>query len=321
MKKKIVELIRKNNSFLILSHINPDGDSIGSQLALAQALTQLGKTVGLVHPQPIPEMYMALPFSDKIEIKPQIDKQYQIIFFIECSSLDRAGFNKLPKAYYINVDHHLNNLAFADINWIDHHFSSTGEMIYLLLEELGAKITPNIAYNIYIAILTDTGSFQYANTTPSVFSICSKLARYGANPADAALKMYYSHPLKKIRLLTQCLCNLEIDDTGKIAWLFIPKERLIDEQGRLRDTEGFVNLPLSIKGIEVAMLIKELEDKKFRISLRSKGNVNVYQIAISFNGGGHRSAAGCYIEGDYQQVKKRMLKKIHSHFRKDKSKI
>jgi phosphoesterase RecJ-like protein len=317
MKKKIANIIKQKDSFLILSHINPDGDSIGSQLALTQALKQIGKTVEAVHYQPIPEIYMSLPFSHHIDVRQKIDKEYEVIIFVECSSMERAGFKNLPKAFYINIDHHLNNLRFADINWINPRSSSTGEMLYFLFEELGIEITAEIAFNIYIAILTDTGSFQYANTSPLVFSICSELVEYGVKPAAAALKMYYAQPLNKIRLLAQSLANLEIDNSGKIAWLYIPREKLFDEQGNQRDTEGYVNLPLSIKGVEVAMLIKQLEEKKYRLSLRSKGTINVFKIATVFNGGGHHSASGCYLEGNYQQIKQKILNEIYKHLTKE----
>jgi phosphoesterase RecJ-like protein len=317
MKKEIANIIKQKDSFLILSHVNPDGDSIGSQLALTQALKQLGKTVEAVHYQPVPELYQSLPFSQYITVKQKIDKDYEVIIFVECSSQERAGFRKLPKAFYINIDHHLNNLKFADINWINPRSSSTGEMLYFLFEELEIEMTPEIAFNIYIAILTDTGSFQYANTSPLVFSICSKLVEQGVNPAEAALKMYYEHPLSKIRLLAQSLINLEVDDSGKIAWLYISREKLFDEQENQKDTEGYVNLPLSIKGVEVAMLIKQLEEKKYRISLRSKGAVNVFKIATAFAGGGHHSAAGCYLEGNYHQVKQRILNEIYKHLPKE----
>jgi phosphoesterase RecJ-like protein len=320
MKKEIANIIKQKDSFLILSHVNPDGDSIGSQLALTLVLEQLGKTVEAVHYQPIPELYQSLPFSQYIKVKQEIDKDYEVIIFVECSSLERAGFHKLPSAFYINIDHHLNNLKFADINWINPRSSSTGEMLYFLFEELGIEMTPEIAFNIYIAILTDTGSFQYANTSPLVFSICSKLVEQGVNPAEAALKMYYEHPLSKIRLLAQSLINLEIDDSGKIAWLYISREKLFDEQKNQKDTEGYVNLPLSIKGVEVAMLIKQLEEKRYRISLRSKGAVNVFNIATAFAGGGHHSAAGCYLEGSYHQIKQMILKEIYKHLpRKQKN--
>ena len=316
MKKRIAELIRARDDFLITSHQNPDGDSIGSQLALALALERMGKKVSVINYHPIPPLYQPLPGIDKVRVCKALQRAYPVAFVLECSFIERIGLQGLEGSYIINIDHHRQNTRFGHLNWVDIRAAAVGEMIYDLIKLLGIELTPTIASSIYTAIITDTGSFHYSNTSARTFTICSELVKRGVKPAWIADILYYSNQTEKIKTLGEVLSSLEMDPNGKIAWLTLPQRSYPSHQVPWDETEDYVIFPQSIKGVEVSLLFKEIAPNSYRVSLRSRGNVDVSEIAEKFGGGGHHNAAGCSVEGDYQAVREIVLQQVKESLKK-----
>jgi len=310
MKKRIAAIIRAKDDFLITSHQNPDGDSIGSQLALALALERMGKKVSVINYHPLPPLYRPLPGSDKVKVSKALDRVYPVAFVLECCFIERTGLQGLERSYIINIDHHRQNTRFGHINWVNIKAAAVGEMIYDLLKLLGIELTPAIASSIYTAIITDTGSFHYANTSARTFAICSQLVKRGVNPARVAEILYHSNQAEKIKTLGVVLSSLKMDPSGKIAWLTLFRESPPYYQYPWDETEDYITFPQSIKGVEVSLLFKEVAPNSYRVSLRSRGNVDVSKIAQKFGGGGHHNAAGCSVEGDYPAVREKVFQQV-----------
>lgn len=318
MKKRITELIKERDDFLITSHQNPDGDSIGSQIALALALESMGKNVSVINYHPIPTLYRPLPQSEKIRVGKTLERVYPVAFVLECSFIERTGLYGLEGSYIINIDHHRQNTRFGHINWVSTKTAAVGEMIYDLIELLGIELTSAMACSIYAAIITDTGSFHYSNTSARTFAICSELVKRGVNPAWIANVLFYSNQAEKIKTLGEVLSTLEMDPNGKIAWLTLPKESLRCHQPPEDETEDYVVFPQSIKGVEVSLLFKEVAPGRYKVSLRSRGNIDVSEIAEKFGGGGHHNASGCLVEGDYLTVREIVLRQVKQSLKKQK---
>ena len=310
MIRKIIDIIDRHKSFTISSHLNPDGDSLGSQLALGFALRKLGKEVRLINHDPVPKLYQRLPGVSEIEVRDELFPLPEVAFFIECGYQERTGFPPFSGPIVVSIDHHEKGGDFGDISWIEPTSSSVGEMIYQLVVELGIPLSYEIAYNLYTAIFTDTGSFQFTNTSARTFEVCSSLVRAGVNPAKVAEDIYYHNSPGKIRLLGRVLYRMGEENNGEIAWIYLLR-REIDEMGLSPDEgDGFVNFPLSLEGVKVAIFFKEVDKALFRISLRSRGEVDVVRIADSFGGGGHKKAAGCYLKGELDEVITRVVGRV-----------
>jgi len=315
MLSQVVELIESKHRFLITGHARPDGDSIGSSLALYWGLRALHKDVVVVMRDPIPPAYQELPGAGEVQTRPAIDELYDAAFVIECSNLDRPGLPGLEKQFIVNIDHHTTTALFGHINWIDPTAAAVGEMIYNLCKALGININQPIAECVYAALLSDTGSFHYANTTERTFKIASELVRRGARPAHVARALYESHSFGKVKLLGHVLSTLRRDATGRVAWVTMTREMMEAADATEDDLEGIVNHPLSIRDVEAAVFFKEIRPGHFRISLRSKGNVDVSKIAEHFGGGGHKYASGCTVIGTQDSVENRVLSSLQSALR------
>ncbi len=318
MKKRIAELISERDDFLVTSHQNPDGDSIGSQIALALALERMGKKVSVINYHPIPTLYRPLPQSEKIKVGKTLNRVYPVTFVLECSFIERTGLRGLEESYIINIDHHRQNTRFGHINWVSNKAAAVGEMIYHLIKLLGIELTTAMAYSIYTAIITDTGSFHYSNTSAGTFAICSELVKRGVNPSWTANVLFYSNQAEKIKTLGEVLSSLEMDSNGQIAWLTLPQESLRYHQLPENESEDYVIFPQSIKGVEVSLLFKEVAPNRYKVSLRSRGNIDVSEIAEKFGGGGHHNASGCLVEGDYPTVKNTVLRQVKESLKKQK---
>lgn len=310
MLSQVVELIENKSRFAITSHRRPDGDGVGSSLALMHILESLGKDVVVVMKDPVPRIYGELPGVERIVRLPQLDSLYDAVFVIECSDADRPGLTDLKKHFLVNIDHHSTTELFGDINWIDSTASAVGEMIYNLCKALGVKVTVEIAECVYAAILTDTGSFHFSNTTERTFKVASELVRYGVKPAKIARAIYYSLPFCKVQLMGVVLSTLQCDESGRIAWIVMTQEMMHRAGACEDDCDGIVNYPLAIADVEVVAFFKELAPGSYRVSLRSKGAVNVARIASEFGGGGHRNASGCSLEGPFLEVRRRLIERI-----------
>lgn len=307
MLSQVVELIENKHTFGITTHVKPDGDGVGSSLGLYWLLRSLGKSAEVVVKGEVPVAYRSLPGADKIRDVERIDRKYDAIFVIECSGLERPGINGLEDEYTINIDHHATSEHFGTINWIDPTASAVGEMIYNLCKAIGGRVTPEIAECVYMALVTDTGSFHFSNTTDRTLKVASELVKAGVKPADISEAVYNNYPWSRIELMRQVLGTVKRDSSGKVAYLR-QTLKMREEAGAVDgDNNGFVNIPLAAREILAAVYMREVGKEKFRVSLRSKGDINVAKIAEQFGGGGHRNAAGLTIEGDWDEKEQEIV--------------
>lgn len=310
MPNDIVGFTHAHTRFAITSHARPDGDSIGSELGLALTLKTLGKAVEVVNADPHPQAYASLPGADRIRLADRLEDDYDAVFVLECNDLDRPALKNLDRYYIINIDHHPRTQPFGSLNWVDASASAVGEMIYHLARALGVPLTPEISTNLYAAILTDTGSFQFSNTRPETFAVASDLVAHGADPSAIAQTVYMSQPLTKIQLLASVLNTLELHPSGKIAWIALSDELLARTGASKHETEGIVNYPLSIEGVLMAAFFRQEAADSYRVSLRSKNEYDIGAVAKQFGGGGHKNAAGLSVEGSLDEVKRKVIRSL-----------
>ncbi len=311
--------IRRRRRFLISSHARPDGDSIGSQLAMASALRALGKDVRIVNRDAPPEHYYEFPGVDGITISDRVDPAWGAFdaeIIMECGDLKRTGVEGLGQSFVINIDHHVGNTSFGAINWFDESASACGELVFLIIEELGVELTPEIATHIYLAILTDTGSFHHSNITPRTFEICRKVTEAGVNPASMARRVFDSNSLGKLKLIGSLLGSMEMHDHGRLAVICLTQEMLDRADSTLNDTEGLINLPLTAREIQAVVFFKSLEPGLVRVSMRSKYDVDVRAVAVQYGGGGHKNAAGFSVAGQIAGVREPIIEKLLAEIRR-----
>jgi len=295
MLDEVLRQIAQRDCFVLTSHARPDGDAVGSALACAQILGAMGKRAEVVLRDGVPRIYQALPFSDKVIQAERVNGNYDAAIILECDSIQRTRLGGLEDRFLISIDHHLSGRPFADVNWIDPDAVATAEMIYRLARQAKVKMTPEIATCLYTAVLTDTGSFMYAGTNEKTFAVARELVLAGADPARCARSIYFGHSTAKLRLLGAALSDLHRQ--GRIAWIAVTQSQMESCHAREEDCEGLVNYALSIYDVEVAIFFRELPDGRFRVSLRSKGQVNVAATAEQLGGGGHQCASGCSVDG------------------------
>ena len=303
---EIVELLRAEDAFVIAGHRDPDGDSLGSSLALGLALEGMGKRVAVLSADPLFAAYSRLPESDRISVSTVAPEGFPVAVLMECNEVARSGIDGLDGRTIVNIDHHANNPGFGDLNWVDPAVAAVGVMIYRLLQALEVEITVDMATHLYVAILTDTGSFRYSNTDAEAFRVCAELLELGVDAALVAEAIYEDVPRDKVRLLAAGLSSLIIDPDGRVASMVLHHETLAMSPGK-PDTEGIVNHAKAIDGVSVAALFKEVEPRHYRVSLRSDGAVDVASIAGGFGGGGHPRAAGCMVSGGLDEAKDAVL--------------
>lgn len=307
MLSQVVELIEKKDRFAITSHVRPDGDGLGSSLGLFWLLKSLNKDVEVIMHDPAPHSYQQLPGAGTIRVAPRIGEHFDAVFIIECSDLDRPGLEDLDQQFVVNIDHHSTTELFGGVNWIDSTAAACGEMVYNLCKATGVRVTKEIAECVYTALLTDTGSFHYSNTTERTFKIASELVRTGVRPAKTAEAIFGSYQWPKIELLSQVLSTAKRDDTGHVAWMWQTLAMQEQTHAADEDADGFVNYPLAVGEVEATALFKETAPGIYRTSLRSKGDVNVAKIAEQFGGGGHRNAAGCTLKGTSSELEQKVV--------------
>ncbi len=301
---KAAALMRRTGSVLVVSHQSPDGDSIGTQLALGRLLERHANQVTLLGSGPVPPRYSWLPGSHRIRVVDTCEERFELVVALECGNLQRTGIAGISGDVVINIDHHQQNDHYGQLNWVDPGFSSVGEMIYHVALQLtdGKSLPRDAAVNLYTAILTDTGSFRYSNTSPSALAICGELVALGVKPAEVAANIYENHSAARLRLMGRVLSTLDIDPGGQIGWVAVSQADLRETGAAPEDVEGLVSLPRSIGQLDVAALFREQEDGSFRVSLRSKRLVDVAQVAAGFGGGGHVRAAGLTTAGPLDQA-------------------
>jgi bifunctional oligoribonuclease and PAP phosphatase NrnA len=296
---QVVELIENRRNFAITTHIKPDGDGIGSSLGLCWLLKSLGKHAEVIVHGEVPMAYQSLPGADQVRDVKAVDRRYDAIFIIECSDIDRPGIAGLNREFTVNIDHHATSEHFGTVNWIDSTASAVGEMIYNLCKAIGGRITKEIAECVYMALVTDTGSFHFPNTSDRTLKVASELIKAGAKPAKIGEAVYANYPWSRIELMRLVLATVKRDETGRVASLRQTLKMQEDAKAVDGDNNGFVNIPLAAKEVLAAVYMREVGDGKYRVSLRSKGDINVAKVGERFNGGGHKNAAGCRVEGDW----------------------
>jgi bifunctional oligoribonuclease and PAP phosphatase NrnA len=308
MLDEVLRQIEQRDRFVLTSHARPDGDAVGSALACGEILRQMNKQVEVVLRDGVPRIYQALPFSENVVHADRIDGQYDAAIILECDSIQRTRLDGLEQKFLISIDHHLSGRPFAHVNWIDPGACATGELIHRLAREAGVRISPEVATCLYTAVLTDTGSFMFEGTNERTFALARELVLAGANPAACARNIYFSHSTSKMRLLGAALSQLHRE--GPLAWIWVTREQM-DRAGAIdEDCEGLVNYALAIQGVEVAVFFRELADGRYRVSLRSKAQVNVATVAERFGGGGHACASGCSVDGPLSIAVARVLAQL-----------
>jgi phosphoesterase RecJ-like protein len=317
MLDRVLQEIRARRRFVVTSHARPDGDGIGSALALGEILRVMGKDAEVVMHDGVPRIYQNLPFADRVIQAKAVPASFLAnslgdgaVILLECDSTRRALLEGLENYFLINIDHHASGRNFAHINWIDSSVMATAELIFRLARLACVPVDRDIATCLYTALMTDTGSFMFEGTNEHTFTVGRELVLAGADPALCARHIYFGHSTAKMRLLGAALSNLHRE--GPLAWIWVTQEQMTRFGAREEDCEGLVNYALSIGDVQVAIFFRELADGRFRISLRSKGAVNVSTVAEYFGGGGHKCASGCSIDGPLAGAVSRMVDRLRA---------
>ncbi|MGC1870889.1 MAG: bifunctional oligoribonuclease/PAP phosphatase NrnA [Acidobacteriaceae bacterium] len=312
---EVLDAIRQRERFLLTSHARPDGDAVGSLIALWMTLTAMGKQAEMQLFDPVPVIYGTLPAADQIRqfAGPMVGFEPDAVIFLECDSVERSRLEGLDDKFLINIDHHTSGTPFAHVNWIDTKASAVAELVYRLAVAAKVKVTPAMATCIYTALLSDTGSFCYEGTGANTFALAKDLVDMGATPARIAEDLYFSNPLSKMRLLGAALTTLQRD--GSVAWLWITHDDMVRLGASDEDALGIVNYAIGIAGVEVAVFLREMADRRIRVSLRSKSTVRVTHVAEQFGGGGHENASGCNLDGPMDVAIERILTEVRRHLR------
>lgn len=300
-------------SFVVITHVRPDGDAYGSALALGLSLRALGKKVRIMDEDGLNPVYNFLPGADALEKTQKTPpSQKTVVIAIDVSTQDRLGatfleWNRKPD---INIDHHASNTCFGILNCLDVNAPATAQFLYQIITRLNLPITPAIAQNLFVGLSTDTGSFCYRNTTTETFETAAALTRLGADPAAIAQACYQNYPLSRLLLLRGILDDLKFAFDHRVAYYHLSEELFRATGSRSSETEGLIEFVQMIKTIEVAFVLETTSQSTTRVSLRSRGDVNVQEIAERFGGGGHRLAAGILTRLPREQLEKELLDAI-----------
>ena len=310
---RVLEAMREHTTFCIVGHIRPDGDCIGSQLGLALALANEGKKVTVWNQDPIPDKYKFLDRDGRWS-QPRAGENFDCVVATDCASFERLGQVGdciRHRKIFLNIDHHVSNPRYADVNWVSPRDPSCGELIYRLLKVARWPITKPIADLLFTAISTDTGSFQYATTRSGSFHAGAELVTRGANLAQICHKVYQSYPLSRAKLLKHVYSTFRLTDQDRIAWFWLREADFQRTGSASDDTEGLIDHIRAIEPVVVACVFEEIEPGLIRLSLRSKqASVDVSEIAAQFGGGGHPAAAGARIKGNYLSVQRKVIAAI-----------
>ena len=302
--REVLDAVQRGRRVLLFAHVYPDGDVLGSQLGLGLALRAGGRAVTFACAHPVPDPFHFLPGATGVEQWKAGRNGFDLIVALDCPDPGRLGGllegARGPDARVLNIDHHGDNRRYGDVNWVDTRAAATGEMVYDLVEAAALPLTADVAVNLYTAIVTDTGSFRYSNTTPKTFRVAARLVEAGVDPAHVATTVYETRQPGGLRLLGQVLQEIETDADGTVAWLVIDRER--GSSPDLPEAEEFVNYPRSVRTAKVAVLFRELPDA-VKVSLRAKGEVDVARLAARLGGGGHPNAAGLILPGSLAAAK------------------
>lgn len=314
--QNIVDVISKNSSFLLTTHEGPDGDAVGSSLALASFLRKIGKDVTVHYQDPVPDLYTFLPGTETV-LHHIPDRDFDVAFILDIGERKRAGkefcdFSRVTTT--VNLDHHLSCENFADHNLIDIKAAATGVLVYRIAAASGYRFDRETALCIYVAVITDTGSFRYSNADREAFTIAGEMIESGVNAWDVAEQLYENQPRKRLELLARCLPTLEVLKEGLAASVTVTLDMYAATGADAELTDGFVNYPRSIRGVEVAIFFRQLDQNRVKVGFRSKGKVNVAAFSAAMGGGGHHNAAGCTVEGTLAEVKAKVYAIVEAAF-------
>jgi phosphoesterase RecJ-like protein len=284
--QRIVEAIASRRRFVVSSHARPDGDSIGSSLAMAYALRAIGKQADVVHADPPPAPLLQFPGVSDIRIAPEVHGDYDATIIMECGDLARTGVTGLDRFFVVNIDHHPGNSGYGDLQWFDSSAAACGEMVFDLIK------------------------FHYSSISPRTFEICRETLEAGVDPVQVARNVYDSNNMGRLKLFGAVLSAMQIDPLGRIAIVYLDHEMARAAGGTYEDTEGLINLPLTVKEILAVVFFKQIEGDQYRVSMRSKGEIDIGSIAKEFGGGGHKNAAGCSVTGAIDALQKMFIEKI-----------
>ena len=294
---QVADAIRARRRFVVVSHARPDGDAIGSQVAMALALRALGKDVRMVAHDPAPQQMQDFPGVSEIRLLDHLDDVGDAVLFMECGDVRRPGVTGLDRGFVINIDHHPGNTMYGALNCIDLGAAACGEIVFDLITELGVPVSVEIATHVYLAILTDTGGFHYSHISPRTFEICRRCVEAGLDPTAVSRTIYDNNNLGRVRIWGAVLNDMGLSADGRVATLRMDRALAARCGATYDDTEGLINFPLTVKEIQAVVFFKESGPGDWRISMRSKGEVNVNAIAREFGGGGHTNASGCGATG------------------------
>jgi phosphoesterase RecJ-like protein len=308
--RAVCDHLRGHQRIVVTSHVRPDGDAIGSALALAGALRAIGKEARVVNHDPVPAPLDQFPGTSDIVVAGSVPPETEALVVLECGDLARTGLSGADRCFVINVDHHDGNTGYGDSRWFDATYAAVGEMVFEIIDELGAELTPDMATQLFVAIVTDTGSFRFPGVSPRTFAMSGRLIAAGADPVLTAQRLYDSNTLSRLRLQAAVLQSLDVRASGRLGLLHLDDATLAAAGATPEDTDGLINLPLSVKQIEAVVFFKQAGDGTYRVSFRSKGRIDVGLIARGFGGGGHKNAAGCTIAGDLSHVREIVLGRV-----------
>ncbi len=308
---QVAAAIRTRQRFVITSHARPDGDAIGSALAMAFALRQLGKEARVVFRDEAPPPLQVFPGIADIDVTASVDDPGDAVIVMESGDLARTGVAGLDRGFVINIDHHPGNAMYGALNWVDLSAAACSEMVFTLIQALGVPLTREIATHVYVAILTDTGSFHYSSISPRTFEICRLCMEAGVEPPAVARSIFDSNNLGRLKLFGAVLNQMELDPTGRLATLYVDHALAAGCGGSYEDTDGLINMPLTVKDIQAVVFFKENDGPRdWRISMRSKGTIDINAVAKQFGGGGHKTASGCSATGSIAELKRTFREKI-----------
>ena len=306
----IAAALRDRQTFILTSHARPDGDAIGSQLALALALRSMGKSVRVVNRDPVPTPYRDFPAVDTIEYAAKAEGAADAVVTLECSDITRPGLEGLDQYFLVNIDHHLGNAMYGDANWFDGSAAACAEMVADVIDALGVAWTREIASHLFLGIATDTGGFRHGPISARTFEICRRIVETGLEPAALSRRIFDSFGIGRVKLTGAMLSQMELIHAGRIALLEFDDELLASCGASIDDTEGLVNVPLGAREVAAVALFKRQSDGTVRVSLRSKNGVDVRAVAGVWGGGGHTNAAGCTLTGDFRTTKRALVEAL-----------
>lgn len=312
---RIVDAIKKNRSFFIAGHVKPDGDTVGSSLALASLLKRLGKKPAIYSSEPLPENLSFLKNAKNIIISSKATKEFDCAIILECMDFERMGniISSEQAGTIINIDHHYNSGDFGNISYINPKASSSAEQIFRIYKYLGLPLKKDEAEALYVGLVTDTGQFQHSNTTPEALTMAAQLLDTGVMPHEMYDRLYAAKTLSSLNLLGFALNTLKIDASGKVAYMEIKHSTYAKAKSNVTETEGIINYAMMIPQVQVGILFRETETPgSIKVSLRSRAGFDVNKVSRHFGGGGHKYASGCTVKGDMKSTQKKVLDLIRN---------